>query len=171
MRFTLNNTYGINGIEKIDLKEIIKAFGEPDERKIERDSEYKNLNISFIYLKLRLEVFYRINYFFEEDLVDFHSLSFIVKELYLEKELKMKSGEDMKQVLSKIEGHHKKLNKEFEFEYEEHEYGGSYDFTNLDITIYFEKEGRIKYLDDIYVDLPYEDNPEVLSLEEILYMK
>ena len=141
MRFTLNNTYGINGIEKIDLKEIIKAFGEPDERKIERD------------------------------LVDFHSLSFIVKELYLENGLKIKSSEDIREVLTKIRHHHKKLNKEFEFEYEEHEYGGSYDFTNLDITIYFEKEGRIKYLDDIYVDLPYEDNPEVLSLEEILYMK
>ena len=141
MRFTLNNTYGINGIEKIDLKEIIKAFGEPDERKIERD------------------------------LVDFHSLSFIVKELYLENGLKIKSSEDIREVLTKIRHHHKKLNKEFEFGYEEHEYGGSYDFTNLDITIYFEKEGRIKYLDDIYVDLPYEDNPEVLSLEEILYMK
>ena len=171
MRFTLNNTYGINGIEKIDLKEIIKAFGEPDERKIERDSEYKDFNVYFVYSELELRIFYRTNYFLERDLVDFHSLSFIVKELYLENGLKIKSSEDIREVLTKIRHHHKKLNKEFEFEYEEHEYGGSYDFTNLDITIYFEKEGRIKYLDDIYVDLPYEDNPEVLSLEEILYMK
>ena len=36
MKFTLNDTNGINGIERIDLREIINVFGTPNERKIER---------------------------------------------------------------------------------------------------------------------------------------
>ena len=60
---------------------------------------------------------------------------------------------------------------EFEFKFEEDRYWGSYDFINLDVTVNFEKKKGLKFLDDIYVSLPYEDNPTVLTLEEILYME
>ena len=171
MEFILNDTYGINGIENIDLREIIEIFGEPDEREIIRDSKDKDFKVNFMYSEPELEIFYRINHFFESDEVEWHSLSFIVKELYLNNELKIKNGEEMWKVLDKIELYHDKINKPFEFEHEEDEYSGSYEFTNLEMTVYFEIENGMKYLDDIYVDLPYEDDPEVLSFEEILYMK
>ena len=71
----------------------------------------------------------------------------------------------------KIEYYHKISHKDFEFEHEEDQDDGSYEFTNLNLTVYFEKDGTVGYLDDIFVDLPYEDDPEVPSLEEILYME
>ena len=48
MEFILNDTYGINGIENIDLREIIEIFGEPDEREIIRDSKDKDFKVNFI---------------------------------------------------------------------------------------------------------------------------
>ena len=47
-------------------------------------------------------------------------------------------------------------------------FGGSYLFDELGITLYFNKEDNNKYLDDVYVSLPYEDDPEVLSVDELL---
>ena len=72
----------------------------------------------------------------------------------------------MRKVLEKIKYYHKKVNKEFE--YEEDKYWGIYDFINLDVTVNFEKKKGLKFLEDIYVSLPYEDNPAVFTLEEIL---
>ena len=171
MKFILNDICGINGIEKIDLREIINVFGKPDERKIERDSEYKDFKVSFLYSEIDLEIFYRVNYYLEKDRAEYHSLSFIVEELYLDRGLTIKSGEDMRTVLEKIEYYHKISHKDFEFEHEEDQDDGSYEFTNLNLTVYFEKEGMSGYLDDIFVDLPSEDDPKVPSLEEILYME
>ena len=170
MKFTLNDTNGINGIERIDLREIINVFGTPNERKIERDSELKDFKVSFLYSEIDLEIFYRVNYYVGKDRAEYHSLSFIVNELYLDRGLTIKNGEDMRTILEKVEYYHKISHKDFEFEHEEDQYDGSYEFTNLNLTVYFEKDGTVGYLDDIFVDLPYEDDPEVPSLEEILYM-
>ena len=171
MEFILNENYGMNGINKISLNEIIRVFKEPDERKIIRESELKDLKIEFLYPEIGLEVFYRINYYVDKDSVEYHALSFIVKKLFLTEEIYIKNKEDIRKVLEKIKKYHKKNKKEFEYEYEEHTYGGSYEFINLNITVYFEKLKGLKYVDDIYVDLPLEDDPKIPTLEEILYSK
>jgi len=56
----------------------------------------------------------------------------------------------------------------FNYKYNIGEYSGSYDFTNLDLTIYFEKYGKKRIVDGIYVSLPYEDNPNISDIGEIL---
>ena len=44
------------------------------------------------------------------------------------------------------------MNKEFEFEFEEHTYGGSYIFPNIEITIFFEKiKQNVKYVECIEI--------------------
>ena len=171
MEFILNNTYGINKIDKIDLKKIINVFGNPDSREIIRESEWKNFGVNYIYKDIDLKIFYNVYYYVNKKGVEFQTLSFIVKKLYLSEELKIENGDDIRKSLEKIRKYYKKNKKEFEFEYEDDEYSGSYDFANLGITVYFEKIKGLKFIEDIYVDLPYEDDPIVLTLDEILYME
>ena len=171
MRFVLNNTYGINGEDTIDLKKIIEKFGYPTVREIVRDGDLKNFTVNYIYINIDLRIFYNFYYFVNKEGADFQTMSFIIKKLYLNESAVIKKNDDMRKVLEKIKYHHKKVNKEFEFKFEEDRYWGSYDFINLDVTVNFEKKKGLKFLDDIYVSLPYEDNPTVLTLEEILYME
>ncbi len=171
MGFILNDTYGINEIDRINLKKIIEVFGIPDTREIIRESELKNFGVNYIYKNIDLRIFYNVYYYVEKMGVEFQTLSFIIKELYLSKELKIKAGDDIRKALEKIRQYHKKNKREFEFEYEDDEYSGSYDFANLGITVYFEKIKGLKFIEYIYVDLPYEDDPIVLTLDEILYME
>ena len=171
MRFILNDTYGINEINTIDLKKIIEKFGCPTIREIERDSELKNFSVNYRYQNINLTLFYHVYYFVDKEGVDFQTLSFVVEKLYLYDSLVIKANDDMRKVLEKIKYYHKKVNKEFEFEYEEDKYCGSYDFVNLQITVNFEKDKGLKLLENIFISLPYEDKPEILTLEEILYME
>ena len=171
MEFFLNETFGINGITEISLRKVIDKFGVPDEREIQRESELKNITVNYTYKERGLRIFYNICYFVEKEGVDFHTMSFIVEKLYLTKELFLINDEDIRNSLSKIRKYHKNVKKEFEFEFEEHNYGGSYIFPNIEITIFFEKNRNRKYLDGIYVGLPIEDNPEIPSVEEIMYME
>ena len=48
MRFVLNNTYGINREDTIDLKKIIEKFGYPTVREIVRDGDLKNFTVNYI---------------------------------------------------------------------------------------------------------------------------
>ena len=45
-KYILNNTYGINGIEKISLKEVMKIFSVPEEIEIKLN-EIRKANIVF----------------------------------------------------------------------------------------------------------------------------
>ena len=171
MRFILNNTYGINGEDKIDLKKIIEKFGCPITREIISDSGSKNFTVNYIYENIGLRIFYNLYYFVDKEGAEFQTMSFIMEKLYLNESTVIKKNDDMRKVLEKIKYYHKKVNKEFEYEYEEDKYWGSYDFVNLDVMVNFEKKKGLKFLDDIYVSLPYEDNPAVFTLEEILYME
>ena len=168
MRFILNNTYGINGEDRIDLKKIIEKFGYPTAREIIRDGDLKNFTVNYIYKNIGLRIFYNLYYFVDKEGADFQTMSFIIEKLYLNESAVIKKNDDMRKVLEKIKYYHKKVNKEFEFEYEEDKYWGLYDFINLDVTVNFEKKKGLKFLEDIYVSLPYEDNPAVFTLEEIL---
>jgi hypothetical protein len=163
----LNDKFGINGIEKISLTEIIKTFSNPDSIELTKDRD-NYLTVKLYYELENLEIAYFIDYSFRSKIIEMHHLSFVVKKLYLSDKEYIKSGQDIRKVLTKIRKYCKKKNKIFEFEYEEHMFGGSYLFDELGITLYFNKEDNNKYLDDVYVSLPYEDDPEVLSVDELL---
>ena len=108
MGFILNDTYGINEIDRINLKKIIEVFGIPDTREIIRESELKNFGVNYIYKNIDLRIFYNVYYYVEKMGVEFQTLSFIIKELYLSKELKIKAGDDIRKALEKNRQYHKK---------------------------------------------------------------
>ena len=171
MDFFLNETFGINGVSEISLRKVMNEFGIPDEREVKRESELKNITVNYTYEDKNLKIFYNIYYFVEKEGIDFHTMSFIVEKLYLTEGLFLIRDEDIRNSLSKIRKYHKNVNKEFEFEFEEDDYGGSYIFPNIKITIFFEKNRDRKFLDVIYVGLPIEDNPKIPSVEDIIYME
>ena len=171
MNFILNDTYGINGIDIIDLREVIEVFGNPDRREIIREDESRNFTVNYEYKDIDLKIFYNAYYFVDNDEIEFQTLSFIVEKLYLTETMFIESGEEMGNVLDKIKDYHKKVNKVFEYEHKEDIYSGSYDFINLDITVYFDITDSTRYMEDVYVSLPYEDDPEVPDFEDILYME
>ena len=70
--------------------------------------------------------------------------------------------------MKKVKRYNKNNYKIFNYEYNIGEYSGSYDFTNLDLTIYFEKYEKKRIVDGIYVSLAYEDNPNISDIGEIL---
>ena len=167
-KYILNDKFGINGIEKVSFTEIINTFSYPDSIEISKDRGSNNLTVSFYYDSGNLEIVYFINYYLKSKIVEMYNLMFVVKKLYLNDKEYIKNGQDIRKVLTKIRKYFKKKNKKFEFEYEEHMFGGSYIFEDPSMTLYFDKEDDKKYLDDIYVGLPYEDYPEVLSVGELL---
>lgn len=83
MRFILNNTYGINGEDRIDLKKIIEKFGYPTAREIIRDGDLKNFTVNYIYKNIGLRIFYNLYYFVDKEGADFQTMSFIIEKLYL----------------------------------------------------------------------------------------
>ena len=98
---------------------------------------------------------------------EFQTLFFIVNKLYLDNEV-IKIGEDVRRVFTKIKRYAKNNYKIFSYEFNIEEYSGSYDFNDLDLTIYFEKYGKKRIIDGMYVSLPYEDNPNISDIGEIL---
>ena len=48
-KYILNNTYGINGIEKISLKEIMKIFSVPEEIEMKLSDDKITISIDLIY--------------------------------------------------------------------------------------------------------------------------
>jgi len=148
MEFILNKTLGINGIDRISFKKIIEILGKPSKIKLELGKDNFDLNITLEYN-------------------EFQTLFFVVEKLYLDNEV-IKIGEDVRKVFTKVKRYTKNNYKIFNYEYNIGEYSGSYDFTNLDLTIYFEKYEKKRIVDGIYVSLAYEDNPNISDIGEIL---
>ena len=174
-KYILNNTYGINGIEKISLKEIMKIFSVPEEVEVKLSDDKITISIDLIYKGLK--IYYSL-YFFVENLKkpENQSLTFCMEKLYLNNRESIKVGDEIKTVLPKIRKYLKRNNKNVKFEYEEDKYAGRYLFDNGEINIFFEKFGSKKVMDDIMISLPYEDilpeNKEVLvEISKIMEIK
>ena len=59
-KYILNNTYGINGIEKISLKEIMKIFSVPEEIEMKLSDDKITISIDLIYKGLK--IYYSLSY-------------------------------------------------------------------------------------------------------------
>ena len=174
-KYILNNTYGINGIEKISLKEIMKIFSVPEEIEMKLSDDKITISIDLIYKGLK--IYYSLNYFVENlTKPETQFLTFCMEKLYLNNRESIKVGDEIKTVLPKIRKYLKRNNKNVKFEYEADKYAGRYLFDNGEIDIFFEKFGSKKVMDDIMISLPYEDilpeNKEVLAeISKIMEIK
>ena len=167
MKYTLNESMvGINGIEKISLKEVIEKFSYPEDIKIKIEKDPYNIHIELKYKDFT--VYYNIYYYVDKEIPEFHTLSFALEKLYLNDKIYIKIEEEAKKVISKIKKYFKENYKILNYKYEANEYSGSYYFKDLDLTIFFEKYGRKKIVDGIDISLPYEDNPNISSLGKLL---
>ena len=167
MKYTLNESMvGINGIEKISLKEVIEKFSYPKDIKIKIEKDPYNIHIELKYKDFT--VYYNIYYYVDKEIPEFHTLSFALEKLYLNDKIYIKIEEEAKKVISKIKKYFKENYKILNYKYEANEYSGSYYFKDLDLTIFFEKYGRKKIVDGIDISLPYEDNPNISSLGKLL---
>ena len=174
-KYILNNTYGINGIEKISLKEIMKIFSVPEEIEMKLSDDKITISIDLIYKGLK--IYYSLSYFVENlTKPETQFLTFCMEKLYLNNRESIKVGDEIKRVLPKIRKYLKRNNKNVKFEYEEDKYAGRYLFDNGEIDIFFEKFGSKKVMDGIMISLPYEDilpeNKEVLAeISKIMEIK
>ena len=174
-KYILNNTYGINGIEKISLKEIMKIFSVPEEVEVKLSDDKITISIDLIYKGLK--IYYSLSYFVENlTKPETQFLTFCMEKLYLNNRESIKVGDEIKTVLPKIRKYLKRNNKNVKFEYEEDKYAGRYLFDNGEIDIFFEKFGSKKVMDDIMISLPYEDilpeNKKVLvEISKIMEIK
>ena len=174
-KYILNNTYGINGIEKISLKEIMKIFSVPEEIEMKLSDDKITISIDLIYKGLK--IYYSLSYFVENlTKPETQFLTFCMEKLYLNNRESIKVGDEIKTVLPKIRKYLKRNNKNVKFEYEEDKYAGRYLFDNGEINIFFEKFGSKKVMDDIMISLPYEDilpeNKEILvEISKIMEIK
>ena len=174
-KYILNNTYGINGIEKICLKEIMKIFSVPEEIEMKLSDDKITISIDLIYKGLK--IYYSLSYFVENlTKPETQFLTFCMEKLYLNNRESIKVGDEIKTVLPKIRKYLKRNNKNVKFEYEEDKYAGRYLFDNGEIDIFFEKFGSKKVMDDIMISLPYEDilpeNKKVLvEISKIMEIK
>ena len=174
-KYILNNTYGINGIEKISLKEVMKIFSVPEEIEIKLSDDKITISIDLIYKGLK--IYYSLSYFVENlTKPETQFLTFCMEKLYLNNRESIKVGDEIKTVLPKIRKYLKRNNKNVKFEYEEDKYAGRYLFDNGEIDIFFEKFGNKKVMDDIMISLPYEDilpeNKEILvEISKIMEIK
>ena len=174
-KYILNNTYGINGIEKISLKEVMKIFSVPEEIEIKLSDDKITISIDLIYKGLK--IYDSLSYFVENlTKPETQFLTFCMEKLYLNNRESIKVGDEIKTVLPKIRKYLKRNNKNVKFEYEEDKYAGRYLFDNGEIDIFFEKFGSKKVMDGIMISLPYEDilpeNKEVLAeISKIMEIK
>ena len=167
-KFILNSDYGINSINNISLKKIIEEFSIPDRIMIEIEKDQISIEIKLEYEDINLKILTTINFYVGTKIPEFQTLSFIVKKLYLNKTEYITEGEDIRTALSKIKKYLIKNNKTIDFEYKEDKYFGEYNFDNSNLTIFIEKFNHKKYIDSIYIDLPYKDNPDIAKIIEIL---
>jgi len=174
-KYILNNTYGINGIEKISLKEIMKIFSVPEEIEMKLSDDKITISIDLIYKGLK--IYYSLSYFVENlTKPETQFLTFCMEKLYLNNRESIKVGDEIKAVLPKIRKYLKRNNKNIKFEYEEDRFFGEYLFDDGNIHIFFEKFGNRKVIDDIMISLPYEDilpeNKEILvEISKIMEIK
>lgn len=174
-KYILNNTYGINGIEKISLKEIMKIFSVPEEIEMKLSDDKITISIDLIYKGLK--IYYSLSYFVENlTKPETQFLTFCMEKLYLNNRESIKVGDEIKTVLPKIRKYLKRNNKNIKFDYEEDRFFGEYLFDDGNIHIFFEKFGNKKVMDGIMISLPYEDilpeNKEILvEISKIMEIK
>ena len=60
-KYILNNTYGINGIEKISLKEIMKIFSVPEEIEMKLSDDKIVISLDLVYKGLK--IYYSLYFF------------------------------------------------------------------------------------------------------------
>ena len=174
-KYILNSTHGINGIEKISLKEIMKIFSVPEEIEMKLSDDKITISIDLIYKGLK--IYYSLSYFVENlTKPETQFLTFCMEKLYLNNRESIKVGDEIKTVLPKIRKYLKRNNKNIKFDYEEDRFFGEYLFDDGNIHIFFEKFGNKKVMDDIMISLPYEDilpeNKKVLvEISKIMEIK
>ena len=61
-KYILNNTYGINGIEKISLKEVMKIFSVPEEIEIKLSDDKIVISLDLVYKGLKIYYSLKIKY-------------------------------------------------------------------------------------------------------------
>ena len=174
-KYILNETYGINGIDRISLKKILEVFSFPKEIKIKQDDSKIEIDIHLLYEDM--EINYDLNYYVENLIKpEYKTLRFILRKIYINNRESIKIGDEIKKALPKIKKYLRRNNKDMSFEYEEDEYTGRYLFDDENIDIFFEKFKNKKIIDYIVIRLPYEDileeDKEVLEeIKDIMELK
>ena len=167
MKFILNKTSGINGIEKVSLEKIIQTFSVPENIEINIDKS-NILDIGLKYEDINLAIFYVINFINSEITKNYITVHFVIKKLYLDENIFIEENEEIKKILPKIIKYLKNNNKSTEYNIERRRKSGIYYFDNEGIAIFYQKEFNKKIVEKIDISLPYEDNLNISDIGEIL---
>ena len=167
MKYTLNESMvGINGIEKISLKEVIEKFSCPEDIKIKIEKDPYNIHIELKYKDFT--VYYNIYYYVDKEIPEFHTLSFVLEKLYLNDKIYIKVGEEVKKVISKIKKYLKDNKKLEEYKIERRKNSGIYYFDNYGIAIFYQKIFNRKVIEKIDISLPSENDVDISNLGKLL---
>ena len=167
MKYTLNESMvGINGIEKISLKEVIEKFSYPEDIKIKIEKDPYNIHIELKYKDFT--VYYNIYYYVDKEIPEFHTLSFVLEKLYLNDKIYIKVGEEVKKVISKIKKYLKDNKKLEEYKIERRKNSGIYYFDNYGIAIFYQKIFNRKVIEKIDISLPSENDVDISNLGKLL---
>ena len=93
MKFILNKTSGINGIEKVSLEKIIQTFSVPENIEINIDKS-NILDIGLKYEDINLAIFYVINFINSEITKNYITVHFVIKKLYLDENIFIEENEE-----------------------------------------------------------------------------
>ena len=167
MKFILNKTSGINGIEKVSLEKIIQTFSVPENIEINIDKS-NILDIGLKYEDINLAIFYVINFISSKITKNYITVHFVIKKLYLDENIFIEENEEIKKILPKIIKYLKNNNKSTEYNIERRRKSGIYYFDNEGIAIFYQKEFNKKIVEKIDISLPYEDNLNISDIGEIL---
>lgn len=167
MKFILNKTSGINGIEKISLEKIIQTFSVPENIEINIDKS-NILDIGLKYEDINLSIFYVINFISSEITKNYITVHFVIKKLYLDENIFIEENEEINKILPKIIEYLKNNNKSTKYNIERRRKSGIYYFDNERIAIFYQKEFNKKIVEKIDISLPYEDNLNISDIGEIL---
>ena len=167
MKFILNKTSGINGIEKVSLEKIIQTFSVPENIEINIDKS-NILDIGLKYEDINLAIFYVINFISSKITKNYITVHFVIKKLYLDENIFIEENEEIKKILPKIIKYLKNNNKSTEYNIERRRKSGIYYFDNEGIAIFYQKEFNKKIVEKIDISLPYEDNLNISDIGKIL---
>ena len=167
MKFILNKTSGINGIEKVSLEKIIRTFSVPENIEINIDKS-NILDIGLKYEDINLAIFYVINFINSEITKNYITVHFVIKKLYLDENIFIEENEEIKKILPKIIKYLKNNNKSTEYNIERRRKSGIYNSDNEGIPIFYQKEFNKKIVEKIDISLPYEDNLNISDIGKIL---
>jgi len=95
MKFILNKTSGINGIEKVSLEKIIQTFSVPENIEINIDKS-NILDIGLKYEDINLAIFYVINFINSEITKNYITVHFVIKKLYLDENIFIEENEEIR---------------------------------------------------------------------------